>query len=197
MVITQIKKINQKYRIYIDEEYMFPLYFTELKKYNIQIGNCIDLDTINNINKSIIKRGTNYIYNLLSKKDYTYKEFQNKLIQAGYKENQISTILFNFLDNGYINDKKYAKRYLDQMKKQKSIAEMVFILKNKGIDKSIIKDSIEELEIDEYKAAEKILKKRLKTNPIITYKDKIKNYNYLLNKGYKADTIRKLFQFID
>lgn len=194
MKITKIEKKNQKYRIYINEEYMFSLYFSELKKFNIETDNSISIECINEINNNIIKRGCNYMYNLLSRKDYTYNEYTNKLIKAGYKENQINIILSTFLDKGYIDDKGYVDRYLEQMKDKKSLMQIIYTLKNKGIEMDIIKDTISELDYDELEAAKRQLTKRLKNKDSLTYEDKVKNHNYLLRKGYKLETIRRLNQ---
>lgn len=93
---------------------------------------------------------------------------------------------------GYINDKVYIERFIDEslLLKNLSIYELKYKLYGKGISKSLIEDyfseNIDTLLEYERKSAENLYNKKIRT---IEHIDIIM---YLKKKGYKEDSIRDL-----
>ncbi|PKM50091.1 MAG: hypothetical protein CVV02_13290 [Firmicutes bacterium HGW-Firmicutes-7] len=198
MRITQIDKDNKKYKVYIDDEYAFCLFYKELTRYDLKLEGEITMDCLETIQREVIvKRGTQYIYHLLAKRAYTYYELQKKMLKAGYIDVLIELVLDKFLKNGFIDDASYASRTIENMHKDKSNAQIVYYLKNKGIESTIIQAALEELGLDELVAAKKVILKRLRGKEELTFLEKGKLFKYMLNKGYKADTIKTVLSFLD
>lgn len=192
MRITAIVKEKYKYRVYLDESYAFSLYSKELVKYNIIEDNDISEKSIQDIMEVVIKRGVTYVYHLLSKKDYTRHEIYQKLLKVGVKEDNIESILNRFIQQGFVDDERYIKRYFENNHKQKSNKQMLYTLRNKGINIELINQVLSLEEVNEYETAKRIATKRLKGIVQPSYVEKIKLYRHLVNKGFKTDTIRSI-----
>lgn len=194
MIVTKINKKQKKYQIYIDNEYSFDLYLKEIKKYKILINQPISESVLLDIEKNVIcKRGKNYVYHLISRKDYTYNELYKKLIKADYKEQYTQVILADIKSQGFIDDLNYTERYIEQMYIKKSKKEIIHNLQNKGIGLYII-NKLYDGYFNEYDAANQLIHKKIKGRQLeeLSYQEKSKLYNFLYRKGYKYETINKV-----
>jgi regulatory protein len=192
LFITKINtlKNSKKIEIYIDEEYMFFLYYSYIKKLKLEEGQEIEEYDINDIiNNIIIKRGIKRVYHLLSKKDYTTYELTRKLTNSGYKETYTDDIIKYFVDNKWVDDKKYATNYIELMKTRKSKKEIKYKLFEKGVSKDIIAISLDEQFLDEENVALDLLVKKYRNIKNIDYSIRRKMYNYLLRKGFESSNI--------
>lgn len=197
MIITDLVKNQTKVSVYIDYEYAFALYPKEIDKYNLEINQPIDGLIMEKIKEKVIKRGVAYSYNLLAKKNYTSHEIKAKLCKSGLNEKETELIVNHLTDRGYINDMDYIKRYFENNSMQKSYKQMVFHLRNKGIDVGLINNIIVNDDFDECKAAERIIIKRLKGKHKLSFEERSKLYQYLASKGFKSDTIKKVMANIN
>ncbi len=195
MVITKIEKDNKKYRVYGDEQYLFCLYYTEIKRYDLRVEDEISDELLDRIgNEVILKRGLAYVYHLLSKKDYTQGEILKKLLQAGYLESFAGGVIDRVKAQGFINDLDYAKRYIDQTHTRKSKRQIIYTLQGKGITQEILTSLYEGSEISEYEAAFKLAKKKIKNSDQLTYEERAKVYTYMANKGFSSSTIHRVIE---
>lgn len=193
MYITKIEKDNKKYKIYVDEQFLFCLYYTEIKKYGLKLDEEVTVDLIERIGSEVIlKRGVTYIYHLLSKKDYTSLEILKKLLQAGYIESYAQQILSKVIGQGFVDDADYAKRYIDQMHTRKSKRQIMYTLQGKGVSQEVLNELYEAAEVDEYEAARRIIQKKLRNALSLTYEERAKLYTYMANKGFGSSTIHKV-----
>lgn len=121
------------------------------------------------------------------------QEIRNKFSKT-IDENMLEDIIDYLKEAGYINDKEFIEKTVNNFKllKNLSIKEMKYKLFAKGLDKDDIEDYFyenkEELEEYETKSASNIIYK--KTGAM--EQEEIKQY--LLKKGYKKDNINKAFE---
>lgn len=195
MYITSIEKDNKKYKIYIDDQFLFSMYFTEIKKYDLQVNTQISNELLERIGKEVMaKRGTAYVYHLLSMKDYTGHEILKKLLKAGYGDRFANQILLVVQGQGIINDLDYAKRYIEQLHTKKSKRQLIYTLQGKGIPTDILNGIFDELQVDEYEAAKKVLLKKIKNKTSLSYEERCKLYAYMANRGFASSTIMKAIE---
>lgn len=115
-------------------------------------------------------------------------EIKNKFSKT-IEENLLEDIIIYLKDAGYVNDKNFIIKTVNNFKllKNLSIKEIKYKLLTKGINKSDIEDYIyenkEELEQYEIKSAANIINKKINTME----EEEIKQY--LLKKGYKRENI--------
>ncbi|WDC83996.1 RecX family transcriptional regulator [Caloramator sp. mosi_1] len=116
MQITGIEKQksnSDRYNIYIDGIYRFSADLEDILKYNIKIDKVInEQELLNLIQKCEISKGYKYALNLLNVRDYTVKEFIDKLKQKGYSDNSIEIIINKLQDYELIDDFKYANKFV-------------------------------------------------------------------------------------
>ena len=114
--------------------------------------------------------------------------------QKTIEENMLDDIIDYLKEAGYINDKEYIKKTVNNYIaiKNLSIREMKYKLLAKGLNKNDVEDYIyenkEELEDYETKSAENIIYKKSTSME----KDEIKQF--LLKKGYKLENINKAME---
>ena len=125
-------------------------------------------------------------------KKRTESEVRKKFCHT-IEENMLDDIIEYVKEAGYINDKEYIKRLVNEYMALKSMS--IREIKNKIYSKGIYADDIEdylyenkeELESYELKSAEKLANKKRGMEP-----QKLKLY--LVNKGFDTDTINKLLK---
>ncbi len=130
-----------------------------------------------------------------------YKKRTEREIKLKFKstieENLLEDIIEELKENGYISDKAYVQRAVNEYMalKNLSIKELKYKLSAKGISSSDIEDYIsnnyEELEEYEKKSAENIaLKKSVNMD-----EDEIRTY--LMKKGYREENIREAMENLE
>ncbi len=120
-------------------------------------------------------------FKLLSKRDYFSKELKNKLIQKGFKENEVEEVIKYLQKEGYLDDQKLLERYKElSIQKGESPLKLKSKLYRKGI--TDIEFSYEE----ELEAALTLLENKFK---------KEKNYpnvvKFLKNRGFSYSVIQE------
>ena len=121
------------------------------------------------------------------------QEIRNKFSKT-IDENMLEDIIDYLKEAGYINDKEFIERTINNFKLLKNLStkEMKYKLLTKGLDKDDIEDYFyenkEELEEYEIKSALNIIYKKEASME----QEEIKQY--LLKKGYKKDNINKVFE---
>lgn len=110
------------------------------------------------------------------------------------EENMLDDIIEYLKEAGYINDKEYIRKTVNNFiaLKNLSIREIKYKLLAKGLNKNDVEDYIyenrEELEEYETKSAENLIYKKSTSME----KDEIKQF--LLKKGYKVENINKAME---
>lgn len=195
MEITEIAPLdNKRRRVYIDGEYAFPLYLSELRKYNIEAGNIISDESYNDICIILTKRVRERILYLIGNMDRTEHDIRQKLRNSGYFGSIVDNAIAGLKEYGYIDDTRYARYYAQSMRdnKGKSTFAITQALYEKGIDRNIISNVMDEMEIDEEEQLMRALSKKGYTPETIHMADdadKRKIYQYLLRKGFSASLV--------
>ena len=119
-------------------------------------------------------------------KKRTENEIRQKF-QNSIEENLLEDIIEYMKEAGYINDREYIERQINEYKilKTLSIKEIKYKLLSKGLSKDLIEDYIqanyEELQKYENKCLEKIISKKSGTM------EEEKLRQYLFKKGYRGE----------
>ena len=198
----EVQKNNQeRVSIFIDNSFAFGLDMSIYLKYNLKKDSEIKEDFIETILKEEEKnKALNYAINLLSRKDRTKKEIEDKLIEKGYDRNVIDNILDKLKSYNYINDEIYCEKYInDKIKFSKYGKNKIKSkLYAKGVDKDIISQKMIEIDNNlEYNRAFELAQKKL---PSLQKYDKIKIKSklsyHLISKGFDYDVVNKVIREI-
>ena len=141
--------------------------------------------------EALLKRAKQRLLFLLDKRDYTAYQLKEKLKKGGYPEEVITAAVAYVVDLGFVNDKSYAKRYIESRKQSRSLKRIEQDLYLKGVGRELIKECLEEAgEVDERPGIMKLLKKRHYSAGTADMAEKKKQFAYLMGKGYKPADIK-------
>ncbi len=198
MIITQITGVNKsRYRVYLDGQFAFIVYKGELGRFRLAEGKEIEEESYRCIMEEILpKRAKLRCMNLLQSRDYTEKQLEEKLRQGEYPVQCIDEAVSYVKSYGYINDRNYAKTYIEYHIEDRSKTRIETDLLRKGISKELIRDVFEELkesgiEQNETDMISALLQKKGYRTENATVDERQKMYGFLYRKGFSADAITK------
>ncbi len=197
MQVTKLQPLDKKrYIVYVDGSVAFVLYKGDLFTYKIEEGQEISKESYDDICQEVLpKRALLRLGHLLEKRDYTEKQLRDKLYEGHYPSNAIDYAINKVKGYGFVDDERYASRYIECSMTKKSKNRIKSDLFLKGVDKEIIDrafDSLEEDGVaqDEGALVRALLIKRHYYESERTAKDKAKQVNYLLGKGFSMNVIK-------
>lgn len=200
MYINRIEQIDKKrYRIYIDYEYAFLLYSSDIRKYHIEEGMSMEPSLYEEIYKdTILRRAKQKALLLLQSMDRTKKELEDKLTRLEYPGNIINQAIDYVISYGYIDDERYARNYVRYRKDTKSRKQLEFELARKGVAKDYIALAFEDESSDDSTAIEKAIRKKiglLENLEELPIERKQKLAAFLYRKGFASEIINRYIQF--
>lgn len=199
MQITDIIPLDSKRRgVYIDGQYAFPLYLSELNKYHISEGELLSEDVLEIINEIIHRRIRERILYLLGDMPRTEKNIRTKLLQSHYTDESITPVIEELKEYKYIDDVNYAYDYANSLKfngnKSRRIIEVK--LYEKGVPRDIIYQVMNDIESDETEQLERMIRKKgYEPDELcrLDHNSQQKIYRYLLGQGFITRDICKYF----
>lgn len=141
--------------------------------------------------EALLRRAKQRLLFLLDKRDYTAYQLRLKLKRGGYPEAIIAEAVAYVVGLGFVNDRSYAQRYIEYRKNAKSLRRIEQDLAQKGVNRELVKECIEEAgEIDERPGIMRLLEKRRYDAQSADAAEKRKQFAYLMGKGYKPADIK-------
>ena len=142
------------------------------------------------------KRAKLRALHLLERMDRTEAELRSKLKLDMYPEDIIETVIQYVKGFRYIDDRGYARRFVESRQGSKSKLEIKMSLLQKGISKEIVSEVLEEYyeNRDESVAIRRLLEKKRFSSERATEEEKRKMYGYLLRKGFRYEDVRQVIQ---
>ena len=189
MKITKFKKTSKgKYKVYLSDNTSIYLYEDVIINNNLLFNKEITKEKL----KSIEKENNDFdLYNTslkyISIRLRSKKEVEDYLLKKGYSKTIIDTVIKRLLKEGYINDFKFSKAYVND--KLALTTNGPNKIRNNLIKLGVEKDVINEVidEIDQKVVEEKLynlIEKKIKYQSASSKMLKIKFLNYFYNEGY-------------
>mgnify|MGYP000543190175 FL=1 len=195
MEITDIAPLDKKRRkVYIDGQYAFPLYVSELRKYNIEAGAVLEENVYDDICSLLMRRVRERILYLITDYDRSEQNIRQKISMAGYRGSFVDDAIDSLKEYGYIDDLRFARYYAESMRdtKGRSAFAISRSLYEKGISRDVIDTVMGELDIDEDAQILKALSSKGYNEENIRQiddKERQKLISSLLRKGFSYDLI--------
>lgn len=200
MIITEIKPVTkQKFQIELDGQPAFVLYKGELSRYHIQKDEELEEAIYREIVDEVLtKRAKLRAMHLLQKMDRTKAELRRKLEQSGYPFEAVETALAYVESFHYVDDARYAARYIEFQKSKKGRARLKMELLQKGISGEIVDRALEEAEeeIDAKETIRQMLQSKRKSKEPLEEKEKQRLYGFFMRKGFSSSEILSVFREI-
>lgn len=151
MTITDLKPARKKLTIvYIDGEYAMKLDTQVLEDNCIKVGTQLDDDRFHElVAESEYRRAKEKALWLLSGRDYAKGELETKLKKEASAETA-AQVCERMEELGLINDENYARRLASDLLniKKMSVRGAKYKLMEKGIDKDLAEEILDEFEVD-------------------------------------------------
>lgn len=202
MTVTDIKDFKKgRYEIYLNDEFAFVLYKSELKTYNIKINQSISDDAIRDIHENVLtKRAKKRAMNLLLKGDMTEAKLREKLSDGKYSREVIDEAIAYVKGYHYIDDRRYAMSFITVKSASDSKNTIRRKLIERGISKDIIDSCIEEYYVEdelnagvERELIKKHILKKCKDLSSLEYSEKQKIIASAMRKGFSFYDIEAVF----
>lgn len=200
MILTKIEQIDKKrYRIYVEEEFIFLLYVTDIRKLKLEEQMEIAPEELEKIYIDIVLRRAKMKAMLLLKSmDYSEKGLRDKLAKLYYPPKAINDALEYVIGYGYIDDERYARNYVRFKKDTQSRKQIEYTLQQKGVSKDYINIAFDEEYSNESNALVRAIIKKvgsLERIEELTADEKRKVGAYLYRKGFSSQEIREYISF--
>ena len=148
--------------------------------------------------EDIVKRAKLRAVHLLEYMDRTEKNMREKLQQGNYPPEVIDETISYLKYYGYIDDKRYAERYLSVRLEKKGHRRLFLELQQKGVSSSLIQEAWEELrqdeEADERASIRKLVEKKIGERTALPQKEDQRLVNYLARRGFSWEDISSVLQ---
>ena len=185
MIVREIIPINtKKSRIIFDDNESFALYKGEMRRLDIEVGREIDEEEYYvTIYPTLKKRAFARLLHILERSFKSENDLIKKLRLSFYPEEAVKEAIEKAKKFGYINDERYAERYVSTYKDKYSKLNLKYKLMEKGINKEIIDNALEEAEKKHYFEMDEPEKKQ-------------KIIASIMRKGYKYTKIKDVIKDI-
>lgn len=196
--ITQQKKDESRYNVFIDGTYVFALPMQDILYFKLKEGREVPEETVEYIQNSLIYiKAQDTALHYIGYKMRTVKEIRMKLEEKEFSEEVIEKVIAFLEKYGYADDREYCRKYIREklrMKPKGGLA-LKIELRQRGISGPIIDEVLAEMELDEEGDAFRWLEKKSRGQwPPEQEKKKKQLYDFLLRKGYSYDTIGEAFR---
>lgn len=130
---------------------------------------------------------------ILTRMDKTEADLRAGLERAGFSAEAVQEALEYVKSYGYINDRKYAEKYVEYNKLRKSRKQIRYKLIQKGVDRDYIEQALEACEdFDELALIRTVLYKKWKKDVKPDEKELSRLYAGLLRRGFARHDIWKV-----
>lgn len=146
--------------------------------------------------EDVLKQAKLKALSLLTDMDRTEEQLRQKLKQKLYSDDVIEQTIEYVKSFGYIDDEKYAKRFVENRKNRKSKQEIWVQLSQKGVKREFIADALDACYTsdDAVEAIRHLAEKKHYSPENSDDKEKKRIYDYLLRKGFYHEDIRQVIQ---
>lgn len=190
---TQVKT-KGRYSIYIDGVYGFSLSESALVDSKLAIGSEMSSEEVSRLKEvSATDKILHSVYALLARRPRSRWEIQNYLKRKSVAENQIEIILNTLSNKDYIDDRQFARSWVENRRLLKSVSKkrLRLELSAKRVPAQIIDEVLQEDEVNEDEVLRILIQKKRGQS---RYKDDIKLMQYLSRQGFGYDDIRRALQ---
>ena len=195
------KSSNNRYEVTLSNGDKYKIYDDLILKYELLINKEINkkkLDALLEENKlyDAYYKAISYVaYKMRSK-----KEIRDYLKKKDYQTYDIAYTIDKLVENGYINDEKYAKAYvIDSLNLSlKGPKKIKNELEKAGVSSNYIEKELDRLDYSTWEERiDRIISKKIKTNKdsLLIFKKKLKEY--LIKEGYETEMIVDKVKNID
>jgi regulatory protein len=115
--ITKIeiqKRCKTRYSVYSEDKFLFGVSQDTLLKFNLYAGKNLTKNELNLIQQTESgQKLRDQALRFLSRRAHSCKELRDKLLNKGYPPDAIESLIRDFTDRGYLNDREFARAFIE------------------------------------------------------------------------------------
>ncbi len=196
MTVTKLEAVSKsKQRVFIDGQFAFVLYKGELSRFHLAEGEEVDPETVQKIREEVVlKRAKLRALHLLDDMARTESQLRQKLKNGEYTPDIIDQAVDYVKSYGYLNDEAYARDFIETRKNKKSRQELYGLLMQKGLDKKLVQQALDDVygEEDAKYAIRLLMQKRHFDPETADESERQKFLSYLVRKGFSYEDVREI-----
>lgn len=144
------------------------------------------------LEKSLRQRALEY----LGKREYSYAELAQKLKAYAEEADDISALLDDFKQRGWLSDARFAEQVVHARKAKFGSAKVAHELREKGVDDALIANAVQSIKENELSHAREVWQKKFKEAP--TNREAwAKQARFLQSRGFGFDIIKHVLNSSD
>lgn len=194
--IEQQKKRLKRYNVFLEGDFWLGIHQSLIQKWNLVVGSELSENKVQLIYKE--QMGLNArekAFSYIGYKDRTTQEVKTKLIQLDFDTDTVEQVILKLNEDGFLDDRQYAKNYVEQRKNRYGRHRIFLDLKKRGVSNFHIEEALKSefsKEEGRQNALELTLKKKknFEQTGISSEKMKKRIGDTLYRKGYDFETIR-------
>lgn len=202
MIISAIVgQKHKRYEIHVDGESVLSVHEDVLVKYGLHKGMEIESTDLTEISEAQERHYvTQAFFRYVSYRPRTVREAEQHLLQKGFDETLIQSVLQSMKKQGYLDDRQYATNWIRerQMGKKLGINRLKQELKRKGVSSTYIEEAIsEENIIEERQLVTEVAERRYSRLCQENWQTVERRLgSYLLRRGFPSHLVRQALQHI-
>lgn len=192
---TQKKRGNRK-SIFVDGEFVVGANEDVIAELRLGVGQDFDPDRLAEIVSAETKRkACDSALRLLSYRARTVSEIKKRLTGNDFPEEIVEEVVEQLTRAGLLDDEKFSKDWVTARSAAKPMGKnrLAWELRSKGVDKSLIKNTLEEIDEEaEYEMASSLVAKKLEKAEFKDAAAKNRLISFLKRRGFGWEVISKV-----
>ena len=132
---------------------------------------------------------------LLSRREHSRVELENKLSKKGFPDEQIAQAFEQLWEHGLQSDQRYLEDFVrSRLLKGSGPLKISHELRTRGIDESVLDSYLRTQNIDWLEVATATYQKKYRNNTEMDARERAKRVRFMQSKGFPSDIIFQLFK---
>ncbi len=198
--IESQKHATTRYSIFLDGAFAFGIGRDLLLESGIAKGEFLDQDRLDAIlAKDAVDRAVSAAMRALDQRMQTSQELRTRLLRKDFESATIDAALEKLTEYGFLNDERFAELWIENRLAHRPRGKRMLEqeLRQKGIDREIVQETVSGMEIDDRTGALELARKRFKSvQGLPPDEQKKKLTGILARRGFDYGTIRATLEVI-
>lgn len=198
--ITGQARDPERLNVYLDGHFAFGIDREAALQENLRLGDDLDLARITALRAADeIARATNAALVFLAYRARSEREVRDRLTQKGYGPEAIAAAMDRLAGWGYLNDADFARFWTENRVQHKPRGRRLLEqeLRHKGVAPEVVRDTLDEAELDDEATALELARDRLRRNAGSDLEPDVRQRRlagYLARRGYDYDVVKRVMK---
>lgn len=181
--------------IHLDGAYAFSMPEEVYLRLRLYDRETITEGEVQEIRETVLRKAArDQAFRYLTACDRTEKGLLERLVRAGYDEDVASVAVSDMKTIGYVDDSRYAQRYIAEQLRAKAVSRKMIRLnlQSRGISTETSETVLAEFELDDEETALRGVRKKFGKYDLTDPAVERKAISFLVHRGFSYETIRRI-----